>query len=97
MPIAATAPVKSFDAMATSLSDSGLAVGDGLPASFACRGYMRRVGATSGKSVYNFATCTPVKEAGMMVSERTAGPVTVLDVEGAITYAEGADRLRDKV
>ena len=32
-----------------------------------------------------------------MVSERTVGPVTVLDVEGAITFTEGAERLRDKI
>ena len=33
----------------------------------------------------------------MTVSERTVGSVTVLDVEGGITYTEGAERLRDKV
>ena len=33
----------------------------------------------------------------MTVSERTSGPVIVLDVKGALTLPDGADLLRDKV
>jgi anti-sigma B factor antagonist len=33
----------------------------------------------------------------MTVSERAVGSVTILDIEGALSAGEGADRLRDKV
>jgi anti-sigma B factor antagonist len=38
-----------------------------------------------------------VKEDLVTVSERTSGPVIVLDVKGALTLTDGADLLRDKV